>query len=163
MAGETNMDAIVYLFYLAANYLVGLAHELYAWLWKTATTFTVLTISYVLFQILSILMKHLENEIETKAAETRLIIQGRLLTIEGRLSGIQDSNLTILRRDLTKSKLRRASQVPAVGISLPLTRSTHATAVTAGCAPFDPVSARTNRDGGEPRASYGPEQEDEDK
>ena len=101
MAGETNMDAIVYLFYLAANYLVGLAHELYAWLWKTATTFTVLTISCVLFQILSILMKHLENEIETKAAETRLIIQGRLLTIEGRLSGIENK-LDRIERALNK-------------------------------------------------------------
>jgi hypothetical protein len=28
---------------------------------------------------------------------------------------------------------------------------------------FDPVSARTDCDGGEPCASYGPEQEDEDK
>ena len=101
MAGETNMDAIVYLFYLAANYLVGLAHELYAWLWKTATTFAVLTISYVLFQILSILMKHLKNEIETKAAETRLIIQGRLLTIEGRLSGIENK-LDRIERALNK-------------------------------------------------------------
>jgi hypothetical protein len=35
-------------------------------------------------------MKHLEDEIEIKAAETRLIIQGRLLIIEGRLSGIEN-------------------------------------------------------------------------
>jgi hypothetical protein len=70
---DTEMDAIVYLFYLAAHYLVGLTHELYAWLWKTATTFTVLIVSYVLFQILSILMKHLENEIERKTPYNRYV------------------------------------------------------------------------------------------
>jgi hypothetical protein len=52
-------------------------------------------------QILSILMKHLENEIETKAVETRLIIQGRLLTIEGRLSGIENK-LDRIERALNK-------------------------------------------------------------
>jgi hypothetical protein len=84
------MDAIVYLFYLAAHYLYGLAHELYSWLWRPATTFTVLLFSYIVFQAISILLKQVENKIETAAIDARLIIQGRLLTIEGRLSGIED-------------------------------------------------------------------------
>jgi hypothetical protein len=60
-----------------------------AWLWRPATTFTVLLFSYIVFQAISILLKQVENKIETAAIDARLIVQGRLLTIEGRLSGIE--------------------------------------------------------------------------
>jgi len=95
------MDAFISLFILAARYLYGLAHELYGWLWKGATTFTVLVAAYVLFQVWSILLKAVERQVETTAEDTRLIIQGRLMAIEGRLAGIENK-LDRIERALSK-------------------------------------------------------------
>jgi len=95
------MDAVIYLFILAARYLYGLAHELYAWLWKGATTFTVLLATYVLFQVWSILLRSTEKQVETTAADTRLIVQGRLMAIEARLAAIKNK-LDRIERALNK-------------------------------------------------------------
>ena len=95
------MDAIIYLIFLAARYLYGLAQELYGWLWKGATTFTVLLATYILFQVWSILLKSMEKQVETSAEDTKLIIQGRLLAIEGRLAGIENK-LDRIERALSK-------------------------------------------------------------
>jgi hypothetical protein len=106
------MYAIVYLFMFAGHYVMAFAREVYASLWTTPSTFTVVLVSYVLFQALSILLKHIENEVETTAIDTRLIIQGRLLTTEGRLSGIENK-LDRIERALNETKPSRRSPTTA--------------------------------------------------
>ena len=84
------MYLLVYFFVRMGNFFNGLAHELYNWLWRPATTFTVLILCYVLFEFISIVVEHLEREIDTSAVDTRLMIQGRLLSMEGRLKAIEN-------------------------------------------------------------------------
>lgn len=45
---------------------------------------------YVLFKLISIVAEQLESEIDTSAVDSRLMIQGRLLSMEGRLKAIEN-------------------------------------------------------------------------
>lgn len=93
------MDVIVYLAILSGHFVYRLLYDVYAWLWKPATAFTAIVIAYVLFQVISILIEKLEDDIETSAIDTRLILQGQLLAMEGRLKAIE-SKLDRIERSL---------------------------------------------------------------
>jgi len=95
------MDAIIYLFVLAGRSFVHVLRDVYHSLWQPVTAFGVLFIAYVLFEILSIMNKSLEAQIENDTTEARLMIQDRLLVLERRLSAIENQ-LDRIERHLGK-------------------------------------------------------------